>query len=322
MTPEQIVLSNQLTAKIKVLNELIWEYRCNQPQIDAWLNNFDGSSATVGEERVAALHAISHLTYYGLPEIRELLIALFRDHVRQPLVQAIRAANPGFTTVADLAPAVQKDLQETRFLGMGNPSESGTHLLYYFRQENDLTKDLSINSQQLFTRSVRSPEVKLKYANVKRYVFLDDLCGSGQQSVQYTETLLQDLRDVARHEGQEIEIIYLVLFGSSVGLQHARDNSDFDRVEAVCEFDSSFKTFGNNSRCFNPCPSEVDRDLSLTIFEDYGKSLVPDHPLGYKDGQLLLAFHHNVPDNTLPVVWSSGKPSAPWIPLLKRAGKF
>ena len=140
---------------------------------------------------------------------------------------------------------------------------------------------------------------------MKRYIFLDDLCGSGQQSVEYTETLLQDLRDVAKQQGPEIEVIYLVLFGNSDGLQHARDASDFDRVDAVCEFDPSFKTFATNSRCFNPCPTEVDKSLSQAIFEDYGKTLVPSHPLGYKDGQLLLAFHHNVPDNTLPVIWSS-----------------
>ena len=121
MTPEQADLNQLLTAKIKVLNELIWEYRCTQPQIDAWLENFQGASATVEEERIAALHAVSHLTYYGLPEIRELLVALYRDYVRQPLVRAIRTADPTLLTVSDLAPTLASETATDSIPRNGQP---------------------------------------------------------------------------------------------------------------------------------------------------------------------------------------------------------
>jgi hypothetical protein len=51
----------------------------------------------------------------------------------------------------------------------------------------------------------------------------------------------------------------------------------------------------------------------------YGDELWAMHPLGYKDGQLLLSLFHNTPDNTLPVFWAE---SANWQPIFKRFHKI
>jgi hypothetical protein len=51
---------------------------------------------------------------------------------------------------------------------MGNPAESGTHLLYYFRQVNNINKDLFIDQSK----------VDLSDTQIKRYIYIDDMIKS------------------------------------------------------------------------------------------------------------------------------------------------
>ena len=53
--------------------------------------------------------------------------------------------------------------------------------------------------------------------------------------------------------------------------------------------------------------------------EKYGSTLWNMHPLGYKDGQLLLSLFHNTPDNTLPIF---GVENTTWTPIFKRFHKI
>jgi len=85
---------------------------------------------------------------------------------------------------------VEKELDCTRFLGIGNPSESGVHLLYYFRQENCLPKDVFIDASRAFKSTV-TPDgnisVQIGNPDITRYVFIDDICGSGDTAITYSK---------------------------------------------------------------------------------------------------------------------------------------
>ena len=314
-------LEESLLRKIKVLNELLWETRCEEPVIQSWKSNFTGEVLTEAQEQLHALYLLSHLTYFGLREVRELLKCMYRDFVRGPIIREIRAHNSGFRTVDDYAAPLATELLGTRFLGMGNPAESGTHLLYYFRQEAELSKKLFVHEHQLFTGDILNPKTTLHDPNLRRIVFIDDICGSGQQSVEYSKTLLPQIKTVASRSGQTIELVYLVLFGTTAGMHNARTNSAFDRVECAGEMDTSFLTYSSNSRVFATAPIEVPMIDSMAISQHYGAKIEPAQPLGYGNGQLLMAFHHNIPDNTLPILWSDGG-TPPWKALLKRAHKI
>ena len=85
----------------------------------------------------------------------------------------------------------QLALAETRFLGIGNPSESGTHLLYYFRQENQLAPSLFVHPHELFDKLRENRATTFR---LKRLIFLDDFCGSGTQACRYSRRLLPKLR--------------------------------------------------------------------------------------------------------------------------------
>jgi hypothetical protein len=311
---------NDLLTKVKLLNELLWEGNCPEPQVSLWLNNFSGSVEDVDAERLHALHLATNVSYYGLREIRQLLQCMYRDHVRRQILWDLNLP-AGPRSKSEVEQEFNADLARTYFLGMGNPAESGTHLLYYFRQENQLSKRRFLNEQQIFTSSVRDPKARFADPRLKRLIFLDDVCGSGQQSVQYSRGILSDIREVASRTGQDVECVYLVLFGATEGIEFARTYSAFDRVAAVSEMGVASKTYSPTSYAFRHCPTEVEMDRSRAIAQHYGAGLDVDHPLGYRDGELLLAFHHNVPDNTLPIIWFD-EGGHPWNPLIRRAPKI
>lgn len=308
-------MSDELTAKIKVLNERIWEDRARKPVIDAWLSNFTGKSTTEDAERMHALHILAHFMYFGSRETRALLRALFKDAYRYPILESIRKANNDTLDRSLIAAQFAAELRATRFLGIGNPAESGTHLLYYFRQENRLPKDLFINPHQIFSRTATA--TALRNPTVKRYVFLDDMCGSGHQAQEYSQEIVSELKRLA----PGAYTAYYVLFATSRALTNIRTNTLFDDVNCVFDLDPSFVCFGDTSRYFSSNDPDISKATARDMCLHYGRELWPDHPLGYDDCQLLLGFHHNTPDNTLPVIWFD-EPGSPWHAMFKRYPKL
>jgi hypothetical protein len=309
---------DQLVQKIKILNEEAWEHRVPWPKIQQWLENF--ANAGAGDSTTQQLHALfllSKFMYFGSREMRELLRSVFRDLYKYPVVEGLRKRNGDTIDTAFLDTAFQEELEKTRFLGVGNPSESGTHLLYYFRQENALRSELFINAYEVFARAGSITPVQLRDPTITRYVFIDDFCGSGDQALQYSRSIIEDIKRL----NPNIQTSYYVLFAMERGLEQVRANTKFDRVEAVFELDDTFKCFGAESRFFKNQPSEITRDFAQAVCRYYGTYLYAGHPLGYRDGQLLLGFFHNTPDNTLPVIWSSGATFA-WVPIFRRYPKL
>src|SRR5207249_10000656 len=134
-----------------------------------------------------------------------------------------------------LKTAFVEQLMRTRFLGVGNPAESGTHLLYVFRQENELAGRLFINTHQIFDSRPDAKDVKLAEPDVSHYVFLDDFCGLGDQATQYSDKVVSQLKDVAKRQAVAIDVAYYVLFGTKRGLDDVKKSLLFDRVGAVFE---------------------------------------------------------------------------------------
>jgi hypothetical protein len=315
-------LEIELVRRIKTLSERLWENHCQAPDIEAWLANFDGRHCgDKADERLHALHLLASVSYFGLRELRVLLRALFRDLYRYPIVQGIRSELGGSRDILEINQRFQHELEATRFIGMGSAAESGTHLLYYFRQENRLPRHLFVHQHELLTSAATDPDADLASATLKRIVFIDDICGSGEQAVRYSNTILRDIRAVAARRSRTVEFYYLVLFGTLNGLRRAARDSDFDHVSAVSKMDGTYKTFGPESRLFRKPPTAIDRSTSERLAGSYGSELWSRWPLGFEDGQLLLAFHHNVPDNTLPIIWfDEGVPT--WTAAFPRSPKI
>ncbi len=310
----------QLEGRILTLSETIWEGRCRAPDIQEWLGNFDGRHQhDRSVERLHALYLLSRVSFFGEVELRVLLRSLFRDHFQYRLVQQIRKEFGGTRDSRQVDKIFRRQLVGTRFLGMGSPAESGTHLLYYFRQENHLPKELFPHQHELFTSAISDPKSKLR-SGIERIVFIDDLCGSGKQAVTYSKGLLRDIRMLSARANRTVEAQYLVLFGTERGLENAAQHSDFDVVEAVSELDETYETYGPDSRVFRRAPEEIDKSVSEDMANGYGAELWPAWPLGYENGQLLLGFHHNMPNNSLPILWCN-RDNPPWTAILPRHHK-
>ena len=302
-------------------NAQVWHSRLTAGDIDSWLDNFSGESplGTVSAERMNALHLLSQFMFFGEQELRVLLKALYRDLFRYPLLQEIRNRLGATATAVEVERDYLERLRNSRFLGMGNPSESGAHLLYYFRQENGLPKELFVNEHELFSGPPSGCRTRLANPSLERVVFIDDLLGSGQQSVSYSENFLSDLKRIGKRSRSSLVADYLVLFAKPAGLARARATK-FDRVDAVHTLDASQDAFGDNSRAYKMTPPGVSKSEGRVIAKHYGAKIAAGHSLGYQDGQMLLGLNHNVPDNTLPIFWGDGG-RVSWRPIFSRYHK-
>ena len=301
--------------KIQRLNQYVWNGKINWLDVEEWLTNFDGSSDENLSEQLQMLHLLGQFMYFGERELRELIRCLYWDKFRYEAIQEIRAASSDKKDIGNLGEEYELYLKNTRFLGVGNPSESGTHLLYYFRQQNSLSKNLFINAHEIF--SYENEPVRFRDESIRRYVFLDDLCGSGSQASRYSQDLLETIKSI----DDSVQVYYFVLFGMSDGLERVRNKTLFDEVRFVYELDESFKCYSNSSRYFESSPDFVDKDFSQRISANYGEKLCPGEELGFENSQLLLGLFHNTPNNTLPVMWHEGTQKHAWTPIFKRYDK-
>ena len=311
-------LHDTLMKKVMVLSDTLWSgAQIKEGKIKTWLKNFKGKKFSEEEEQLYALFILSHFLFFGVPEFRELLRVMYRDLYLYPIIQDIRAKNGNTKKYSDISQLIEDELNASRFIGMGRPSESGSMLLYMFRQVNDISVDKFLYSHQVFKRYGSNVNLSVRNPSIRHYVFIDDLCGSGDQAKDYSRDIVSQLKRM----DPNARAYYFVLFSTVKGMEDVRRNTKFDSVECVFSLDDSFKAFTSNSRYFESCPTEIERDKALAIFRHYGSQLWPKHPLGYKDGQLLLGFWHNTPDNTLPAIWYNKDPSQ-WAHIFERFHKI
>jgi hypothetical protein len=313
-----------LRTRITILSERAWENRIKWDLVERWLANFTGQSGcTAEEERLHALYLLSQFLYFGSREIRVLLKALYRDLFLLPLVQDVKAAHGGLRDPVELRKLTAAALGRTRFLGVGNPSESGVHLLYFFRQENRLSKDHFLDSAQILERVHTSSgiERRLRFPDIERYVFVDDVCGSGDTAVNYSNDFLQEVRAL----NPSASLSYLAIFSTADGMKTVREKSIFGVASAaVYELDKTYQCLSEGSRYLKVVPDNISADIVRKMAAYYGAVLWPDHPGGYLKGELLLGFHHNTPDNTIPIIWmdQSHGSAIPWTPAFRRYPKI
>ena len=315
-----------LEAKIRTLCVHAWDEEIRWPIISAWRENFTGQVLDQDLERLYGMLSLSKFMYFSKSMVREMLKSLYRDYFESPSLQRIRKNCGGSLDSARIRSLYAQRLKGARFIGVGNPSESGCHLLYYFRQVNNLPKDLFADFHGAFQPHIDRaglPGVGARLTYVPRdqsattYVFFDDLVGSGTQVAQYLSRELAS----ARASNPGLEFIFLSLFATTAGLARLNQPSLFDgRATALFELDESFKAFEVGSRFFADPPSWFELDRAREMIYQYGELLYPERGLGFAGNQLLLAFAHNTPDNVPAAFWCPGENNS-WSPVFLRYDK-
>lgn len=319
----------ELERKLRTLAGHAWDNEIHWAHIKGWRNNFTGRVMPEQEEKLHGMLTLSKVMYFSKRLTREMLRSLYRDHFESPLLQRIRR-NCGDSLDSELIRRLySQELLATKFIGVGNPSESGAHLLYFFRQINDLGKDRFADFHGAFQAVASSghqptsvgPGAKVSYMPrdpaITRYVFFDDLVASGTQVSDYLGGTLAEIRK----SSGSAETRFISLFATSAGLEKLNKPSLFNgNAMALFELDDSYKAFESEARYFRDSPAWVNRGKLREMISGYGEALYPGRGLGFKDGQLLLAFSHNTPDNTPAVFWVAGG-SQSWVPVFPRFDK-
>ena len=246
---------------------------------------------------------------------------MFRDLYRNRLTVSIRQGLSHRNDFDALHEGFLKELSKTRFLGLGNPAESGTHILYDFRLVNGLPVENFVAPHDLITGELQRDDTRWSDPNVCRLVFLDDFCGTGKQAEELGRKWITLLRQVAGRSEVQLEIWYLTMISTAEGLDRIRSTNLFDWVDAVSHMDVTYKAFGATSQVYRDPPNGLTKEDGRRMARHYGLLLDPLWPLGYGDCQLLLGFHHNVPDNTLPIVRRDNS-DPPWHAIFPRYEKY
>ena len=93
-------------------------------------------------------------------------------------------------------------------------------------------------------------------------------------------------------------------------------------IVAIAIAQQAHKRYKDNG--FVLIPEEIAKNAHQELNkEDFdritqlGKELSPDSPLGYGETALLVAYHFQCPNNTLPLLWSKGSNQYRWNPLFE-----
>lgn len=316
-----------LRSRITVLNTKSWENKLQWNKVEAWLQNFDGHSGySVEDEQLHALYLLSQFMYFGSREVRVILKSLYREMIVIPFIQRARESLANTRNPNLIEARLAEILRKTKILGIGNPSESGTHLLYFFRQENHLSKEHFMNASEIISSS-RSQDGSFKrsirHQDITDYFFIDDVCGSGDTAKKFSDSVLEEI--ISKVDRDKVKFHYYSIFSTEDGMKAVREKTVFgENSGAIYELDDTFQSLSKNSRFLKNHPDGINPQTVCDICLHYGEQLWPGLPGGYDNNQLILGFSHNTPDNTLPIFWGHREHTSQitWEPAFQRHWKY
>ena len=182
------------------------------------------------------------------------------------------------------------DESEVLVVPVGPASKSGHMLAYFFRTATDLKSSQFMSGPQ---------DSRLESARVIAY--LDDYVGTGDQFLRWRDSFRRDLK------GRSVRELYVSLVGVDRGLERIRETAGIDTVCTDIR--------GERSDC-SSVPDDFLEKYSAGLYQVRGQDMWD----GYGHARATVAFFYNVPNNTVPIVWSDGCNSRgqEWEPLLTR----
>jgi len=284
--------------------ETCWKRSKSPEEILRWLNNFSKK-----REIYLALILANNILYYTLEKNRSLWRLILMNRVKLFLLAKF------FPNVAppDIEEWFQRYVQDKCvFVGFGEAGKSAQSMVYYFKQAQ-ITGDLSYMERFQFLQC-SSGEL-----SEKEIVFLlDDFIGSGDQAEQNWfnkessgNKKGKSFNDIHK-ENPQLQFFYLALVGCNEGKKLIEAKTPL-KIILGQELDETFKCFSDCSMIYTDANERAE---AKRIMKEKGRML-HQFPLGYKNMQLAIAFYHNTPDNSLPVIWKK-MPDESWYPLFER----
>ncbi len=267
----------------------------NEIRVRAWLEQIEDA-----EGRYLAFKLLKRLVtegYFGVDRMqREALPDLRRSILRGK---------------AGTVQALGKDryLQNFLVVDHGKAGSSAPSMTLALLRVLKIRKTNVLTSSSLVDR-LRNPR------ETKVLLVLDDFAGTGAQLSRDARTVVEEL-DSAGTAWRESTIVVVGAAVSAIG------QIDADLPEGVDWYSAVGKRVGNRLHAFASDAGIFETEDELRqardLFEAIGRSIYPDHPLGFGDQGLLVLLENNCPNNTLPPFWRGGRwMGRPWSPLFDR----
>ena len=150
-------------------------------------------------------------------------------------------------------------------------------------------------------------------------VVVDDFSGTGTNLVKGLDRLWSRDEVLFSELAEEGRIVCCLQTAFPEAIERVRQRFPKVQVLNMTTFDDAVRAFAPEADIFE---NEADRKFAEDVMLQIGQQLVPQNPLGFGNMGALVSFHNTIPNNTLPVFWSSGVANGrEWKPLFPR-GSF
>ena len=279
--------------EIAELSEKWGSYKGSE-DVRAWLDQFADNT-----EKRLMFGLLKHIRFFGQKQIGERMEDIHAQIQR-------KLAQRGVARPADRRRA-RSDILLSSF---GSPAQSGSFYARQYAQRNKIFDQNAVHFDRI-------PEALKENEHIKAVVFVDDIIASGDSAVQQLDELNKKCGELMHKK--EATVFISAICGLQVGIEQleiATKKVPFDTEVIVSDpLKKVDQCFSDESKVFD---SHEDRNRARQIASKYGKTIQKRQPLGYKGGQLLVVFHDNCPNNTLPILWCESTGQVKWRPLFKR----
>lgn len=286
-----MMVDNSIIEKCNDFAEMqVWTSLTPKLDHQGWLNNFKDS------ERDYALSILSSFFFFNEKMCDDLLKYSFENIF-------IEDANNA---------SLWEDLKNFGYFTTIDKDHNGTASGYIYLRK---TKHVLGISQ---TRILVKQDVieKLQAKQIKYLIFVDDFLGSGEQFIEAWEykdpskghnisyaDLLKDNADV--------KVFFLPGLACRKGMKKITDEYEYISIFAGNILDEKYNIFHKDTHLI---PESQKQNISDVVMEASNRAGIINWK-GWGDLGLTIAFHHNIPDGSLPLLWWSHNN---WQPLMER----
>ncbi len=292
----------KLFEEIMEQNRIKWNNVLEPETIFKWLKNFNGENE---KEYLYALKIANEIYYCDKKGIEQLWGYVVNNRMREYIHEKKFAECKTNEFIKNYIEYVNKSCV---FVGYGEAGKSGNAMIYSLRNAIENSDFNFLTLDELYRENLET----FSYV-----VLVDDFIGTGNQATKNWEKKREidgekiSLEDIKK-KYKNIEFLYIALIATREGKKKIEKNTSI-KVFWGDVIDETYKCFSEVSRIFT---DSEEREEAKEIIERKGK-LLYEHPLGYENGQLTIAFEHNTPNNSLPVIWKKIR-NGGWFPLFER----
>ena len=196
---------------------------------------------------------------------------------------------------------------------LGGAAKSGNYYASQFAKANRIVQSNVVALDRLGSKLGQR-----QADSIAAVVVVDDMIGTGNTLTSDLDTYRGDLSQLG--VGSIMPLFVCVFCATVDGEAKVRrhlgrtfDDSDLEVYEVLDERHFAF----DKALAFWESGGEKEKAQAMIL--DLGARVDKRRPLGYKGQGLLLTFSRNCPNNSLPILFGTGKAGSRWNPIFPRA---